>query len=159
MDFSRADHVALWSPLDDVVMGGRSSSRVEHVDGILRFEGRVSLENGGGFASMQADVDFDLRDARALVLDLRGDGKRYKVGLYDERGRGRVAYRAPFEVDQDRWSTVKIRFDELQPRFRGRDVPDAPPLERSHVQGLSILISDKQQGPFELDIRSISVVE
>ena len=78
--------IAAWTPLNDTVMGGVSSSRVIEHDGVLRFTGEVSLEHNGGFASMQTDVDLDLHDATGLTLRVRGDGQRYKLGVYDARG-------------------------------------------------------------------------
>lgn len=155
-DFTNADAAELWSPLNDVVMGGRSSSKVVHTDDHMRFEGEVSLENGGGFASMQADVELDLSAATGLTLRVRGDGNRYKLGLYDTRGRRRIAYRHAFDTVADEWSEVTVRFEDVQPRFRGRDVPDADPLNTAAIRGMSILIADKQDGPFGIDIAWIA---
>jgi monofunctional biosynthetic peptidoglycan transglycosylase len=157
-DFASAEDIARWSPLDDVVMGGRSSSRVVDCDDYLRFEGNVSLEQGGGFASMQADVDLDLTDATGLRLRVRGDGQTYKLGLYDERGRRRIAYRFSFESSDGSWTEISVPFDKLEPRFRGRDVPDADPIDLSTVRGMSLLISDEQAGPFGIDVAWIEAV-
>ncbi|MFO8147138.1 MAG: CIA30 family protein, partial [Gillisia sp.] len=53
-DFSSTDDWSGWEVENDVVMGGNSSSKLERsVDGNAIFKGRVSLENNGGFASVQ----------------------------------------------------------------------------------------------------------
>lgn len=154
-DFSRAEDVDAWKPLDDVVMGGCSSSWVKQVDGVLRHEGEVSLEQGGGFASIQADITADLSGMSGIGMCVRSDGKRYKFGLYDRRGRRRIAYRARFQGEEDSWTEVLTDFDDLEPRFRGRDMPDADPLDTSHLRGMSILIADRQDGPFRIELASI----
>ena len=67
-------------------------------------------------------------------------------------GRGRIAYRAPFETTEGIWQKIPIRFEDLTPTFRGRTRRDADPLDTSHIRGLSLLISDEQAGPFTLDV-------
>lgn len=157
-DFSNEAAVEAWSPLNDVVMGGRSSSKVLDGGGFLRFEGDVSLENGGGFASMRCDVELDLADRSGLLVRARGDGKTYKLGLYDETGARRIAHRFGFEASHE-WQDIYVRFDQLNPEFRGRDVLDASPLDASNVRGISVLIADKQAGAFEIELESILAVD
>ena len=49
-DSSEGDKLG-WGIVNDGVMGGRSSSRVERTDEGIRFSGNLSLANNGGFAS------------------------------------------------------------------------------------------------------------
>lgn len=54
VDFGSADAVEAWAPIDDRIMGGVSQSRLSfHADGYAVFAGTVSMENGGGFASVR----------------------------------------------------------------------------------------------------------
>ena len=61
-DFSRPEAARGWYDINDVVMGGVSQGRVSWAEkGCLVFEGNVSFENSGGFASIRSqDDDFDL---------------------------------------------------------------------------------------------------
>ncbi|MDP1829530.1 MAG: CIA30 family protein [Archangium sp.] len=52
-DFGDAAEPARWWPTDDVVMGGKSSSALRPSARTGVFEGELSLENGGGFASVR----------------------------------------------------------------------------------------------------------
>jgi len=55
VDFANANEVGDWTPIDDVVMGGRSwSALTPSGSGTAIFAGRVSRENGGGFASVHS---------------------------------------------------------------------------------------------------------
>mmetsp|Transcript_14011 Transcript_14011/g.55915 ORF Transcript_14011/g.55915 Transcript_14011/m.55915 type:complete len:222 (+) Transcript_14011:76-741(+) len=71
-----------WHRLDDGVMGGRSETRASATSAqALRFAGTINTE-GGGFASVRAPLPRPLpRDATALRVRYRGDGRTYKVLL------------------------------------------------------------------------------
>jgi NADH dehydrogenase [ubiquinone] 1 alpha subcomplex assembly factor 1 len=73
LDFDDPAEVDGFSAIDDAVMGGVSSSRlVQAAPGIAAFEGRVSLENNGGFASVRSRPrDWGMAGATTLVLRLR----------------------------------------------------------------------------------------
>lgn len=155
IDFDGAASPDRWRTINDTVMGGVSESRfVATADGAA-FEGTVSLDRGGGFASVRApDGDYDLGGGSGLRLDVRGDGKTYKLTLYTHPG-GRVSYRAPFTPPDGSWTTVDVPFDALTPYMRGRHVPDAPPFDAAAVRTLGFLIGDAQAGPFRLSLRRI----
>ena len=53
-DFSKTSNISKWRIVNDDVMGGISSSSFERdKNGIGVFQGRVSTENYGGFASVR----------------------------------------------------------------------------------------------------------
>jgi hypothetical protein len=99
-DFQTAESTADWSAVDDAVMGGISSSRLRHdPDGHAVFEGVVSLDNNGGFASVRSRPG-ELRapGAASYVLEVRGDGKRYKLNLRTDDAFDGVSYQAALPV-------------------------------------------------------------
>ena len=54
IDFNSDASISVWWPLNDTVMGGVSSSRMElSGEGKAVFTGKVSLENNGGFSSVR----------------------------------------------------------------------------------------------------------
>jgi len=78
LDFSSPEVVRTFRVINDGVMGGMSTSRLSPASGTLVFEGEVSLENNGGFASFRGPVRFPA-ESTALLLTVRGDGRRYKL--------------------------------------------------------------------------------
>ena len=146
-----------WRSIDDVVMGGVSKSAVRLApDGVLRFSGVVSLENNGGFASIRSEpVQLDMSGAQGLRLRVKGGGKRFKLNLKTEAGFDTVQYQAPFTAP-DAWAEVSLPFSAFRPVFRGRPVPGAPALDPARIVTLGFLISDRQEGPFLLEIASIT---
>ena len=145
-----------WRSINDVVMGGASSSEMVVFDGVAAFRGELSLAGGGGFASVRSDPrDLDLSDFTGLVLRVRGDGKRYKLRLRTTASFDGVSYQAPLQPSAGVWQEVAIPFAAFEPVFRGRPVPDHPPLDRSQVKTVGLLISDRQAGPFRIEIEWI----
>jgi monofunctional biosynthetic peptidoglycan transglycosylase len=63
-----------------------------------------------------------------------------------------ILYVAPFETTAGEWQTVRLTFDRFRASFRGRAMPDAALLDPSRIVSLGLLISDKQAGPFRLEI-------
>ena len=155
-DFSQSHTAALFHPIGDQVMGGVSTGGLEGDVRSAVFSGSISFENQGGFASVRSKAgSWDLSLYEGIELDVRGDGLVYKLSLTTDPRYDSVVYRAPFTPSPGRWSTVRIPFGEFSPSFRGNMVPEAPPLDPSKINTFGFLISDRQEGPFRLEIKSI----
>jgi hypothetical protein len=160
-DFSDPRAVHEWTAIDDVVMGGVSSSRMaDSGDGTAVFEGHVSLENNGGFASVRSRPgEWDLRSFGGIAIRCRGDGRRYKLNLKTDGALDGILYRVAFETGEGEWQTLRFPFGSFRASFRGRAVPDAPPLDPAGIVSFGLLISDRQAGPFRLEIAWIGTYE
>ena len=150
----------LWRPANDTVMGGRSVSSLRFNESeTLVFEGTVSLENGGGFASVKFRIDpIDLAKYESLRVRVRGDSNIYQVRLRTGTDSDGVAYAAPFRTESEEWETCAIPLSDFEARFRGRRVPDAPPLGAATIRQIGFLIGDRQEGPFRLEIDSVGLL-
>lgn len=143
-----------WRAINDGVMGGISSGRMVQSGDKLRFEGELSLEYNGGFASVRRLVDDDLSEASGVRLRVRGDGRTYQFRLRQDSGFDGVAWRAEFTTSGD-WQTVDLLFDEFVPVFRGRRVPQAGPVVPAAIRQVGFMLADKTPGPFALEISSV----
>jgi NADH dehydrogenase [ubiquinone] 1 alpha subcomplex assembly factor 1 len=159
VDFSRPTETD-WFVVNDGVMGGVSSSTMSTTEvGTGVFAGRLSLENNGGFASVRtALTQTDLSHFAGLVLRVRGDGRRYEVRLRTDASFDGIAYRAEFDTRADTWTTVVLPFDTFVPTFRGYVPRNAPPLDPSVIRQLGLLIGDKREGPFRLEVERVIAV-
>jgi NADH dehydrogenase [ubiquinone] 1 alpha subcomplex assembly factor 1 len=155
--FEPVTSVADWFAIDDGIMGGVSNSRLRHhPDGHAVFEGIVSLANNGGFASVRSrSLDLGSIGAVDCLLEVRGDGKRYKLNLRTDDLFDGLNYQAAFEVPSGSWTWVRLPLSGFVPTFRGRRVPNTPPLEPARLRQIGLMIADRQAGPFSLAIRSI----
>lgn len=142
-----------WPNIDDPVMGGRSRSRMRIADGIAVFEGVVSLENNGGFASLRSrPARHDLQGADGIVFRVRGDGKTYGVRLRTVVTFDGVSYQTKLTTQAGHWIEVRLPFRTFKPGFRGRQVRGYPALDPGEIRSFGLIISDKQEGPFRLEI-------
>jgi hypothetical protein len=159
LDFDDPADVALWRPVDDVVMGGVSRSAFEQAGpGIARFHGEVSLENFGGFASVRTPPrDWDAAGAQAFLLRVRSDGRTYKFTVRTGDGFDGIQYQLRFDATAGEWTDVRLPVSEFVATFRGRKVPFAPSLDPAKVRAIGLMISDKQAGPFELLIDRVAI--
>jgi len=151
---------ACWQIVNDGVMGGVSSARVSRSpDGAAVFEGVVSLENNGGFASARTPAPSPGAFAgRALTMRVRGDGKRYQLRVHTPDLPRGTSYRARFDTEAGRWLDVTLPAADFRATCRGRELPDAPALDPGRASAVGFLIGDGQAGPFRLEIRHVGVV-
>ncbi len=157
VDFASAVEVEAWSAVDDVVMGGVSSSAlVASGEGTALFTGEVSLDNGGGFASVRSPSRRRvLAGYQGLRVHFRGDGQRYKLRVRTSADFEGIAYQIPFVTQALVWSTAELAFMNCVPVLRGRVVPGAAPLDPADIVSFGFLISDRQAGRFRLELARI----
>ena len=150
-----------WSIVNDTVMGGVSRSMVE-VDTDkkrLTFSGTVSLDNNGGFASTRSEWSaYDLRMFDGLALRVRGDGNVYRLRIRTAETGPNIAYTALFPTMENEWQEIYIPFASMVPLYRGYVVSEAGPLDRASVRSFGLMMADKQQGPFALEVDWINAV-
>lgn len=153
-DFETATHSPAWDVVNDGVMGGVSTSQFQVLtNGGAVFSGTVRLENNGGFASVRSTpVRENLAGLTAFVLRVRGDGRRYKFSARTGVGFDSPLYQCSFTTKQGEWEEHRLAFSDFVPTFRGRVLTDVPPLDPAGVNSVGFLISDKQAGPFRLEI-------
>jgi NADH dehydrogenase [ubiquinone] 1 alpha subcomplex assembly factor 1 len=159
IDFSDPGSVALWNPINDGVMGGASLSQLRHDPaGHAVFAGRVSFDNNGGFASVRCQPgDYGREAVLAYLLDVRGDGKRYKLNLRTDNSFDGVNYQARFDPPAGVWTICRLASADFLPTWRGQPVPDAPPLDTARVRQIGLMIADRQEGAFALAIARMVV--
>lgn len=158
-DFTTQEQLDQWKTINDTVMGGVSRSTVTPLEsGGICFSGTVSLDNSGGFcsASSRSRSVHNLTGFDGIAVRLKGDGRRYKLTLKNEKEFTGFSYQYVFDTRPDKHSDLYAPFDNFIASFRGRSLEIAAPVDRSHITSIGFLISEKQEGPFRLEIYSIS---
>jgi monofunctional biosynthetic peptidoglycan transglycosylase len=156
-DFDDPKKAREWRTVNDTVMGGVSQSQfaITHT-GTGLFQGTVSLEHSGGFASVRSPAgSHDLSAHEGVELRVKGDGKRYKLSLATDSRFDAVMYQAGFETEQDAWRVVRLPFSSFVPTYHGRTLTDAPPIDRGHILSFGFLVADRQEGAFRLEVDSV----
>lgn len=155
-DFQKDAEVQGWAIEDDAVMGGLSKGRFRLTpEGNAEFSGDVSLENDGGFSSLQWNFDpIDAADFSRFVIRVRGDGKRYQL-LTEAAPGDRHYYQAEFETNGD-WQTLEIPFADMVPHFRG-DRLDQPNFPGKTLAQVRFMIANKKAESFRLEIDRVGL--
>lgn len=145
-----------WDSLGDQVMGGQSDGALVHsAEGVGLFQGTVRLDNGGGFASVKADLPepVDASQWTGIELLAKGDGKTYKIGLRNSTNRRTIVYQHAFTPGTEEWSRIRLPFSEFIPTWRGKTLTDEVALNLSHLASVSLFVSGRQVGEFQLKMQ------
>lgn len=164
------------SPLDDVVMGGASTSQFNQETGL--WTGKVTDANNGGFVGIRSTPAFsyDMEQCQGIEVKVRGgNGKRFKFVLRDSTDFNGVCWStsatlggtnpamALFSPKTSGETTIRIPFDKQIPTIFAKTVPDQTFL-KSNVVGFQVAYSkfeyDGELNPnFELGDVSLQIME
>ena len=147
-----------WYIVNDDVMGGISKSYLSiNQEKNLIFNGYLSLENNGGFASSRLSFNKEtLTGIKSFKMRIKGDGNIYKLRL--RQNNRRASYSCDFKSLKDKWIEIDISLEDFKPSWRGYTYSDYPDLEIEEINSMGIQISDKQEGEFELEIKYIKAI-
>ncbi len=153
-EFNKKADITNWTIVDDVVMGGRSSGNFYlNKEGHGVFEGRVSLENNGGFSSLRYDFDeISTKSYSKIVIKVKGDGKKYQFRV-KSKSADYYSYVTSFNSSKD-WETIELSLSDMYPTFRGRDL-DMPNYDKESIEEVAFLIGNNKAQTFQLEIESI----
>lgn len=144
-----------WRVVNDNVMGGRSQGDYSVDEGVLRFTGATNTR-GGGFASIRSvpqKLPLSNTD-KGITLRARGDGRTYTFRVQTSNG---VSYWADFPSATS-WQEADIPFSAFRPRWRGMWL-DGPVLKPADIVSLGLMIYDKRDGEFYLEVDWIAVTQ
>jgi hypothetical protein len=152
--FNDSSEVSDWLIVNDTVMGGRSNSQLTFIDdGNMRFSGVLSLENNGGFASCRTrPLELNLEGEKGISIKVKGDGNVYSFRLWTDGRRDGASYVQDFKTVNEEWIEIKLPFGEFYPQFRGRKLIRYPDLDLTSIAQMGILIGEKQEGLFSIDV-------
>lgn len=155
-DFNVKSNIDNWRVVDDSVMGGISSSKFfVDASGNGVFKGSVSLENNGGFCSVQHYLKpVSLKEKKVFSIRLKGDGKKYQFRVKSKRS-NYYSYIYEFQTTTD-WQTIEIPITELYASFRGRTI-DIPNYDGASLEEIAFLVGNKKKEDFQLLIGKIEV--
>ena len=153
-DFTDPAAMRGWQVEDDGVMGGVSRGQFSRdPDGYAVFRGKVSLENNGGFSSVQNNFSpIDVSPYQHAILRLKGDGKNYRF-IVESQTDSRHYYLAEFPTIA-KWQEIKIPLRTMYPVRRGDrlDLPDYPAETMAQVR---LMIANGRAESFQIEIASI----
>lgn len=155
-DFTKESSLRSWNIVDDGVMGGLSQGQFKiSEDGHGVFYGKVSLENNGGFSSVQHYFKtMEPGSYTKFVLYVKGDGKAYQFRAKASNN-DYYSYIGEFKTTGT-WQIIEIPFDSMYPAFRGRTL-NQPNYDGRKLSEVAFLIGNKRPESFRLEIDKIEM--
>ncbi|MCG9606303.1 CIA30 family protein [Vibrio alginolyticus] len=155
IDFTQASEHQKWSAINDNVMGGISTGGLIYDGKQSLFKGDLSLENNGGFSSINRSLESLNPTVNNVELSFVGDGRTYQLRFTTWKDSYRTNYKHSFETIQGEQLKKVFKLEDFQAVFRGRLLNNAPELKAQDIKQFGFLIADKQPLPFELKLLQI----
>ncbi len=155
-DFSENSDISKWKVVNDGVMGGLSKGDFhlnEAGNGV--FTGKISLDNNGGFSSVQYAFDqINIKEYATFKLHIKGDGKSYqfraKRSISDKH-----SYIATFKTTGE-WQLITIETKDMTPQYRGEQLPMTN-YAGDELEQVTFLFGNKKEESFTLEIDKITM--
>lgn len=145
-----------WYAINDGVMGGRSKGGIAKQANSILFTGDISLENNGGFSSIRYELDGQKIEGYTKVrMTVKGDGRKYGLMLEQNRVWFQPYFRHYFKPEAE-YQTLEFNLSEFDEIRVGNTTGRKATMDRlAKTFRVGIILFDKQEGPFELEIQSI----
>ena len=153
IEFNSIKDIQNWSIVNDNVMGGLSKSTFYYLDDHAIFEGEISLENNGGFASVRGNIDeITLSSKRKINLIIEGDKKVYQLRIKKNK-EDYYSYVYNFKTNGEN-EIISIELSNFKPFFRGTKI-NKENFNHNKIEQISFLIGNKVEENFKLKIKKI----
>lgn len=155
IDFTQASEHQQWSAINDNVMGGISTGGIVYDGEHSLFKGELSLENNGGFSSINRSLESLNPAVNNVELSFVGDGRTYQLRFTTWIDGNRTNYKHSFKTIKGEQLKKVFQLNDFKAVFRGQSLSGAPRLEAQDIRQIGFLIADKQPLPFELNLIQI----
>jgi outer membrane lipoprotein SlyB len=142
---ANGDNVFTMGPLDDVVMGGRSSSTFDGATGT--WSGSVTDASNGGFVGIRSTPGFewDMSKCKGLewkvrLLEPSSQQRRFKFVVRDSSEFNGITWTTSKDLKPSTVSTVRLDFNNQIPALFARTVPDQT-FKKDNVVAVQIAYS------------------
>ena len=155
-NFSKGESIKNWRIVNDNVMGGISTATFNlSKEGHGIFQGKVSTENNGGFASVRYIMDeMNIKETTTIKIKVKGDGKNYQFRIKNKTS-DYFSYITTFSTNGE-WQVIELKLKDFYASFRGRKL-EIPNFDKSAIGQAAILIANGKDEAFKLEIDIIEV--
>lgn len=152
-DFGSHKQGQNWQIINDGVMGGLSQGRAIFKENSVIFQGSLSLENNGGFASYRTPfAKMDLSKFEKVKIKVKGKGGKFTL-MFETSARFYEPYFKYELIPKDEWQVFECKLKDLEERILLNDTGRFITKEElSKIIRFGIIKSDKKTGEFELAI-------
>ena len=144
-----------WHVLTDRVMGGISTADMTMKKDYATFSGSISPTDYKGFALMLFNCEIeDVETYSKIVLNIRGDGKKYQLRLRDNYI-DKHHYVHNFETTGEQ-QILELELSEFHPEYEGVRLKESF-FDSDDIKQIAIYLGSNSSCNFNLDIFSIEL--
>ena len=155
IDFGKEMDGENWVIVNDGVMGGKSESNAQILDNSILFKGEISLRNNGGFASLRnRGSKLDLSKFNTVKIRFKTNtDRKFSFRLSASDRFYRPFFKHNFGAESNNWEVATLSLlDFKEHNLNGETGKKLGPEEMKDDFRMGIILYDKQQGPFEIEI-------
>ncbi len=155
IDFGKNMNGQEWVIVNDGVMGGRSESNAQILDKSILFKGEISLRNNGGFASLRnRGSKIDLSEFKTVKIRFKTNtDRKFSFRLSASDRFYRPFFKHHFGASSGKWEIVNLPLLSFeQHNLNGKTGKKLTKQDMKDDFRMGIILYDKQQGPFEIEI-------
>ncbi len=155
IDFGNEKAGSEWMVINDAVMGGRTTANKTLTDSSIILNGKLSLENNGGFSSMRANNTVDLSQYKTISITYKSDFDfDFRLELYHDYWKPN--YKVALPKTQQQWVTKTYQLSEFSESIMGKNgKAKITNLQLQSVIRIGFITAEKRETAFELEIDSI----
>ena len=156
IDFGNTKDGGNWRIVNDGVMGGLSQSNATLTGNSVKFYGKVSLENNGGFASIRTLIpEQSLANCKTVTIRYKSKSltRTFGLSLKSTQRYYIPYYKHTFNPKTKNWQELKVNLTDFKHYRISQVIGDSMPSKAlEDVYNIAIIISDKISGPFDIEI-------
>lgn len=159
IDFGKTKSGNEWVVVVDGVMGGHSSSTAEVSENSLYFQGNISLENNGGFASLRGPKNnMDYSDYSNLEIKYRSKGQALGIRFLKYEQFFMPYLKKTFDETAWEWKTVNVPLNEFKQYILNSErSKNITAKDFEDISRIGFIVSNKTEGEFEIEIDYIKL--
>ena len=139
------DDLQVWERLDDVIMGGNSSSALNpwnNGKGAI-WKGKLIVEGGGFCGARTKPAPLDLSEYDGIALRVKGGGKTLKLNVKTtDFSEPEDTFQATIETNEgEEFTDIFLPWHEFVPVKRAKTLPNGPALDPRSIRQFGIVYS------------------
>jgi NADH dehydrogenase [ubiquinone] 1 alpha subcomplex assembly factor 1 len=147
-----------WTAINDTVMGGRSEGKVSMKKNSLLFEGTISFDNNGGFASVRGPFKTtDLSEYTNVEIRYKTTGQSVALTLENYRPFYMPYYKKTLPNSAGKWEVITLSLMDFKAYRLGKTTGDSLSKEvLKKIIRIGFINGEKKEGSFSLEVDYIS---
>ncbi|MEL7122959.1 MAG: CIA30 family protein [Bacteroidota bacterium] len=143
-----------WNVINDGVMGGLSEGEAYLTDESMKFYGRISLANNGGFSSLKSPFQaYDLTDFDTVELRVKSKGGRVAMTMETDRAFYRPYFKKQLTTSGEDWEVLEYDLEEFKQYRLGYQTGDHfTETQKDRIIRIGFITDEKQEVSFDFEV-------